>query len=335
MASRHRQAHGRVMKPAPAGARHPLPRCRPIRCARCPATRAATSTRPCAAIAPDTVFTVRTYGTRPPPYGQRFSAQLQQSRTANSQVSETRPPRTHDREPSQVGGRPVRRWRLIRRSHRRRYRARPWQATRPSGEYRDSPADSRSPGRSLSFRPGTGSVRSWCGPGCGSSSKPPGSLQPRTIAAARTAPITARAMPVISPACGQNPTRGRLDSACQMTSALPSPSVGSITASATQRSLCLCRRPATPGSYGSREMRSRKVSRPKADICRGGWSGIFGGGTSGGGVAHRYGACGLPEGRHGLGLMGRAPGGLARGASRSPGGAGGWGAFFRFCYVSL
>src|SRR5580658_3130149 len=37
-----------------------------------------------------------------PPYGQRSSAQAEQSRIANSQVSETWPPRTHDREPSQV-----------------------------------------------------------------------------------------------------------------------------------------------------------------------------------------------------------------------------------------
>jgi hypothetical protein len=51
----------------------------------------------CTAVAPDAVFTARTYGTGPA-YGPRISAQIQLSRTKNLQVSSVEAVRTQNRE---------------------------------------------------------------------------------------------------------------------------------------------------------------------------------------------------------------------------------------------
>ena len=53
-------------------------------------------------VAPDAVFTVRAYGTRP--LTARMSAQIRSPRAKNPQVRGMRRPKVHDREPSQVAG---------------------------------------------------------------------------------------------------------------------------------------------------------------------------------------------------------------------------------------
>jgi hypothetical protein len=57
--------------------------------------------RPGTAIAPDAVFTVRTYGT---PRGSpaRISAQIRSTKAGNLQVSATRLPQVHQLEPTQA-----------------------------------------------------------------------------------------------------------------------------------------------------------------------------------------------------------------------------------------
>ena len=56
----------------------------------------------CTAVAPDPVFTVRTYGDTTTPYGPRISAKIHSRQAGKPLVRGICPTQVHDREPSQV-----------------------------------------------------------------------------------------------------------------------------------------------------------------------------------------------------------------------------------------